>query len=233
MPVPFDEAHAAIYDTQFAKLAPMRDALHLVTQIALADLAPDAHVLSVGAGTGAEVLSLARIYPGWTFTALDTSAPMLDRCRQRVADQGISHRVHFHVGDIHSLPGDAGPFDAATSILVSQFVVDPIARQRFFRSIADRLRPRGPLVFAELAVEPHDDALRELWRRAQSLDRPHPTHAAPAPPSASDKPSESAAKLVSIDPPGDIERLVTAAGFEVPTRVFQTLMIHGWVAQRS
>lgn len=40
-PAPFDESHAASYDERFVKLAPMREALHLVTQLALGDLPPD------------------------------------------------------------------------------------------------------------------------------------------------------------------------------------------------
>lgn len=226
MPVPFDEAHAAIYDHQFTKLAAMRDALHLVTRLALGELPDDAHVLSVGAGTGAEILDLAPVFPGWTFTAVDTSAPMLDRCRARVDAEGIAHRVRFHVGDIHGLPADAGRFHGATAILVSQFVVDPTARQQFFRSIADRLRPRAPLVFADLAIGSRDEPLRELWRRAQGLV------GAPAGADAKAE-AERAAQLVSIVPPEEVERLVHAAGFAAPTRVFQTMMIHGWLARRG
>jgi tRNA (cmo5U34)-methyltransferase len=60
----FDESHAAAYDERFAKLAPMQDALHLVTQLALAELPADARVLCVGAGTGAELVHLAGALPG-------------------------------------------------------------------------------------------------------------------------------------------------------------------------
>lgn len=230
MPVPFDEAHAAIYDTQFAKLAAMRDALHLVTQLALRELPEDAHILSVGAGTGAEILNLAKTFPGWTFTAVDTSAPMLERCRARVAEEHIEARVRFHVGDIHGLPRAPGSFDAATAILVSQFVVDPAARQQFFRSIADHLKPRAPLVFADLAAAVDDEPLRELWQRAQSFAAGRVDTRTDAEKKAA---AQSAAKLVAIVPPEEVERLVQAAGFDAPTRVFQTLMIHGWVARRG
>ncbi len=224
MPVPFDEAYAATYDTQFAKLAPLRDALHLVTRLALEDLREDAHILSVGAGTGAEILHLAGIHPSWSFTAVDTSAPMLDRCRARVAAEGVGDRVHFHVGDVHSLSPEAGPFHGATAILVSQFVIVPTARQQFFQGIADRLALGAPLVFAELAMAPADNELREIWQRAQVL--------ACGPVAGSASAAESAAKMVSIVPPDEIERLVQTAGFSAPAHVFQTLMIHGWTARR-
>ena len=56
----FNEHHAAEYDTRFAKAAAMKDALHLLTAAVLGELPADARVLSVGAGTGAEVIDLAR-----------------------------------------------------------------------------------------------------------------------------------------------------------------------------
>ncbi|WP_232288441.1 class I SAM-dependent methyltransferase [Anaeromyxobacter sp. K] len=61
----------------------MRDALHLVTRLALGELPAQARILCVGAGTGAELLSLAAAFPGWRFTAVDPSEPMLRRCRAR------------------------------------------------------------------------------------------------------------------------------------------------------
>ena len=73
----FDEEHAARYDERFARLAPMRDALHFIAAMALHDLPAEARVICVGAGTGAELLALAARFPSWRFMAVDPSAPML------------------------------------------------------------------------------------------------------------------------------------------------------------
>ena len=54
-PVPFDAAHAEVYDQQFAGMSALKDALHLVVESQLSELPPAAHLLVVGAGTGAEV----------------------------------------------------------------------------------------------------------------------------------------------------------------------------------
>lgn len=85
----FGEAHAAAYDQRFAKLAPMRDALHLLIGAVLADLPADARILSVGAGTGHELIYLARKFPQWRFAVVEPSAPMLEICRQE--SRGVWH----------------------------------------------------------------------------------------------------------------------------------------------
>ncbi len=64
-PTPFDRDHAERYDTAFQKLAPFMAALHLCLRGTLGGLRHDAHILCVGAGTGAELLYLAGEFPGW------------------------------------------------------------------------------------------------------------------------------------------------------------------------
>jgi tRNA (cmo5U34)-methyltransferase len=224
-PTPFDEAHAARYDDQFRPLAPLRDALHLVTQLALNHAPKDARVLCVGAGTGAEVLQLAPVFPGWRFVAVDTSGPMLERCRARLVEAGLESRCVLHEGTIDSLPAELGPFDAATAVLVSQFLVDPAQRRRFFQSIAERLRPGAPLLFADLAADSLEGELMELWRRAWR-------HAG-ASSEAIENMAASIGSSVAIVAPGEVEALVAAGGFDAPVRVFQTLCIHGWLARRG
>jgi tRNA (cmo5U34)-methyltransferase len=51
----FDK-QASSYDQQWSKMAPINDALHLLMSTALSELPPQANILCVGAGTGAEIL---------------------------------------------------------------------------------------------------------------------------------------------------------------------------------
>ncbi|MCU0544466.1 MAG: hypothetical protein MUE44_20220 [Oscillatoriaceae cyanobacterium Prado104] len=51
----FDRERASRYDQQFAKLAPMRDALNLSIRMVLSELPEDARILCVGVGTGCEI----------------------------------------------------------------------------------------------------------------------------------------------------------------------------------
>ena len=51
-------------------------------------------------------------------------------------------RCEFHEGYLDSLPSSE-PFGAATSLLVSQFVRDPVARAEFFRASPGGSNPAG------------------------------------------------------------------------------------------
>lgn len=84
----FDLEHAATYDARFAKLQAFRDARHLVAAGVLLDLPPDARILCVGDGTGAEIPALAERFPGWHFTAVEASGAMLDACRRKAEAAG-------------------------------------------------------------------------------------------------------------------------------------------------
>lgn len=224
MTTPFDETHAASYDQRFAKLAPFRDALHLVTRLALDGLPAKARILCVGAGTGAELLYLAEAFPGWRFTAVDPSAPMLERCRARMEAAGIASRCELHEGTVESLPKSEA-FDGATALLVSQFLVEPDARRGFFAAIAARLRPGAPLMVADLAAPAASDGLLSLWKRAWRF--------ADVPAEQVERIPESFGREVAVLPPPDVAALIGAGGFEAPMPCFQTVLIHGWTARRS
>lgn len=225
-PVAFDQAHAAAYDERFAKLAPMRDALHLLTSAVLAELPADASVLCVGAGTGQELIYLARKFPQWRFAVVEPSSPMLEVCRRKAEECGISPRCVFHEGYLDSLPPSA-PFDAATSMLVSQFILEPEARVGFFRAIAARLRPGGYLVSADLASDTNSASYRsllEVWLRlmqetglrTEEFERLRVTYR----------------RDVAVLPAAQVSAMIASAGFETPVLFLQTVLIHAWYTQR-
>ncbi|HEU4408483.1 MAG TPA: class I SAM-dependent methyltransferase [Polyangiaceae bacterium] len=223
----FGAEQAAGYDQQFARLAPVRDALQLVARLALSDLPPDARVLCVGAGTGLELLDLALAFPGWRLTAVEPSAPMLAICRQKVEASGLAGRCTLHEGYLDSLPPQP-PFDAATALLVSHFMVRPDARRDFFAQIAARLRPGGALVSADLAIGASPggfERLFEVWARAMGHAGVTPERVAAM--------RASYGRDVAVVAPGEVERLIADAGFEPPVQCFQALMIHGWCTTRS
>lgn len=127
----FDKEQAAAYDERFAKLAPLKDSLHLLIRILFSELPERARILCVGVGTGAELIALAKAFPGFEFAAVEPSEPMLEVCKQRAREEGIASRCTFHNGFVHTLPASE-PYDAATSILVSQFLVQRADRVGFF-----------------------------------------------------------------------------------------------------
>jgi tRNA (cmo5U34)-methyltransferase len=226
-PVVFDQERAATYDERFAAIAPMRDTLHLLTRAILGDLPGDARVLCVGAGTGLEMLDLARAFPRWRFTAVEPAAPMLNRCREKAAEAGVVSRCTFHEGYLDSLP-PAEPFDAATCVLVSHFLLRRDERRQFFHRIASRLRPGGMLVSADLAGDvssPAYESLLEIWLH---LFRP-----ADNTPEGIEKMRETYRRNVAILPPDDVAAILASGGFASPVLFFQTLLVHAWYARRA
>jgi tRNA (cmo5U34)-methyltransferase len=218
---------AAKYDQQWAKLSPIRDLLHFLVPWVLGDLSMDARILCVGAGTGAELASLAQKSPTWKFTAVDPSGAMLDVCRKRAEAEGFASRCHFHQGYVDSLPTQES-YDAATCFLVSQFILEPSARSEFFRSIADRLKPGGMLVSSDLASDVGSvsyQVLLDAWLRMMSYTG--------VPPENLKKMQVAYARDVAILPPSAISSIMEAGGFEKPVQFFQAGLIHGWSSRTS
>ncbi len=225
-----DKEMAASYDERFAKLGPMKEALHLVTGGVLAELPEEARVLCVGAGTGAELLVLARKFPGWRFTAVEPATAMLEVCRRRVAEEGIGDRCVFHEGYLDSLPVPdlSEAFHGATSILVSQFIMDAEERVAFFRGIAERLVPGGILVDADLSADMATadyTSILEVWLRLMASEQLTPEKI--------EAMRNVYGREVAITPPGEIEGMMVSGGFERPVAVLQALLIRAWVARKG
>lgn len=225
----FDQ-QAASYDHKWSRLAALRDALHLLVGSVFGPLPADARLLCVGAGTGAEIAWLAARFPGWSFTAVEPAPGMLAMCRRRAEAEGFAARCTFHEGYVDTLPasGAAGAFDAATSLLVSQFILDPQARTEFFRGIAARLRPGGLLVSTDLSGDVSSAAyasLLEVWLRTIA--------SADASPEAREQMLAAYRRDVAVLPPQRVEALLVAAGFEPPVQFYQAGLIHGWFARRA
>lgn len=223
----FDQERAASYDRRMAKFAPVRDNLHLLMRMILAGLPDHARVLCVGAGSGEELMALATAYPGWCFTAVEPAAAMLARCQQRAAEQGVSNRVYFHEGYLDTLPSSE-PFDSATSILVSHFILQSAKRRAYFSDIADRMRPGAILVTADIASDMNSSEykqLMEVWMRMQQYagmtDEELENH------------RQAFGEDVAVLPVADTESLISSSGFESPVLFFQSLLIHGWMARRQ
>ncbi len=222
----FDQ-QAAGYDTQWERMSPVREGLYFLMEAVLAGLPADARILSVGTGTGIEIAFLAERHPQWRFTAVEPSQAMLERCRQRAVEHGFASRCTFHHGFLDALAVDE-PCDAATCLLVSQFLLEPEARIGLFRDIATRLRHGGLLVNADLAADtasPAYESLLAIW-----LDR---MSSAGVPPEALARARAAYAKDVAVLPPERVAAFIASAGFDAPTQFFQAGLMHAWCAMRN
>ncbi len=223
----FDKERASTYDTRAAKVAPLRDALHLLIRLVLSELPADARILCVGVGTGLELIYLAQEFPQWQFTAVEPATAMLETCRQKAEEYGVESRCTWHEGYLDSLPASAS-FDAATCLLVSHFFMQPEERRKFFSQIASRLCPQGYLVSADLAGDMSTSTyqdLREVWTRMLKY--------AGYPDEDVEKFLASHGRDAAVLPPDQVGAIIASSGFDAPVLFLQTLFIHAWYTRRN
>lgn len=221
----FDQ-QAATYDRQWARLAPFRDGIHLLLASLFSTLPRDARMLCIGAGTGAEIHHFADRFPAWTFVAVEPSRAMVAAATQRAQAKGFADRCVFHTGYLETLP-DSGPFDCATSLLVSQFILDEGERAAYFAQIAARLKPGGLLASSDLAADVSTPAyadLLEVWLRTMA--------ASDVPPDRLQHMRAAYASDVAILPASVIQRIIASAGFTPPLQFYQAGLIHGFYCRR-
>lgn len=186
-----------------------------------------AKILVVGAGgTAQEIIAMARLEPGWRFTAVDPSEPMLDAAKQQLETNNLLERTDIHLGHVEELPADQ-LYDAATLIGVLHHLDGDDAKQQILRSIRAHLKPGAPLIVAgnqyAYASQPLLlAAWGQRWRQ----------HGA--------SPDEVKAKLGKIlqgaDPPHSeaaVQNLLHEAGFGDVTRFFSSLFWSAWLTCKT
>ena len=221
----FDQ-NATTYDHLWDELFLVRDGLNLLVAAAFFGLPEHSRILCVGAGTGSEIIFLAERFPNWHFTAVEPSKNMLDVCRSRLEERGLLLRCSLHQGYLATLP-DSPTFDAATSLLVSHFVMVEAARVDFFRGIAKRLKSHGLLVSADLSADLNSAIYQELlftWRNLMGLGGVPANRAAQV--------GSSFGRDVAVLEPMRVAGIIEAAGFDPPMLIYQAGLIHAWSARR-
>ncbi len=219
----FSAEMAGGYDERNSKLAAIADSMHLLVHLILQDLPARARILCVGVGTGAEILSLAKIHAEWSFVGVDPSAPMLAVCRDRLERADLLDRCELIQGHVEDAPEGAA-FDAALSILVAHFV-GLEDRTGFRARIRDRLKPGGYFVSTEIAYDLDSTgfpAMLTNWERVQKLMGATRQSLQALP--------DTLRKSLSIVSPTKTEGLLRAAGYALPVQFFQAFLIRGWYA---
>lgn len=225
----FDTARANEYGKQSRIALAGYDACHdLAACMLAATLGPSrpANVLVVGVGgTAQEIIAMAALEPGWRFTAVDPSVPMLEAATQQLQANGLLPRTALHLGHVEDLPAETD-FDAATLIGVLHHLNGDEPKRQILKSIQQRLKPGAPLIVAgnhyAYASQPLLlQAWGHRWRQQGASS------------------DEVAAKLGKIlqgaDPPHSeaaVHALLLEAGFGEATRFFSSLFWGAWLACR-
>lgn len=142
------EVEAEDYDIQIRRFIPYYDEMQATGVEMLASLvAPDAHVVDLGGGTGALSAAVLRGLPQARVTVLDVDPEMLAVARHRLA--GFGHRVSFQEQSfLDPLP----QADAFVASIALHHIHDLEQKTYLYRAIHSTLAPGGAFLNLDAAV---------------------------------------------------------------------------------
>lgn len=140
------------------------DMLRMTAQLLAEDAPADAEILVIGAGGGIELAHFAQSQPGWRFTGVDPSAPMLAIARRILGN--VSGRCDLVEGTIDAAP--PGPFHGASCLLTLHMIADDGAKLATLQAIRSRLHHGAPFVIVDHCLDRSDPQFeRKLDRYAR------------------------------------------------------------------
>jgi tRNA (cmo5U34)-methyltransferase len=161
------------YDDTAHKIIPLYHSIYELTEHLLRDgLNKEARILVAGAGTGKEIIDYSQNNPNWSFTGFDPAEPMLSIARRKVDAASLENKITL----VHGLIDDVSEenFDAATSILVMQFLPDDGTKLNFLKGISEKLIPGAMMVLVDLEGEIGSDeynTFNAAWENQQLFIR--------------------------------------------------------------
>lgn len=196
--------------------------LQMIAVLLAERMPPDGTALVIGAGGGLEIRYLAGVEPSWRFVGVDPAPAMLDLARATVGG-AAGDRLRLIEGTVVDAP--AGPFDAATCLLVLGLVPDDGGKLDLLAQARTRLKPGAPFVLVDQCFD--RDALDFDGR----LDR----YAAFARRSGVDGDVVAGARvavraLATGAPAWRNEQLLAQAGFRDAEVFYVGMAWRGWVA---
>jgi SAM-dependent methyltransferase len=118
-------------------------------------------VLDIGAGTGALACAVRATAPTARIAGIDPSAGFVELARRQHADLGIE----FQIGDAQALPFAADSFDTTLSMLVLNFVPDPVGAVGEMKRVT---RPGGTIAAALWDIAGEMEMLRIFFDEARA-----------------------------------------------------------------
>jgi SAM-dependent methyltransferase len=133
------------------------------TLITFAGVSDGDAVLDVGSGTGALAAALARFSPSSRIVGIDPAASYVGFAQAQQSDD----RIRFEVGDAQQLRFEDASFDRTLSLLVINFIPDPVKALTEMRRVT---RHGGSVAAAVWDYGDGMQMLRAFWDEAVALN---------------------------------------------------------------
>jgi len=224
----FGTQYSSIYDNKIRKVIPGYQAMHEMAQFLLADNLPSsASILVAGVGTGQEAISYATNHAEWHIIGFDPTEAMLSIASTRVRDLVLSDRISLVQGFIDDVDVNQR-FDAATSILVMQFLPDNGEKQAYLKEISKRLSVGAKFILVDLEGDQCSDnfnLLMSAWKAHQYGTREDTEQVKVD--------FEHINRDLHFVPSMRIEALLNNAGFTEVQKFYKAYLFGGYIATKQ
>ncbi len=222
----FDNMGVEAYEKFNLHFQPVAKGMYLLTMLTLKNLPEKAKILCVGVGTGADIIDIAQMKPGWKFTGIEPSKTMLEGCKKNLESKGLTDRCDLFQGYLSDFQTSES-YDAVLCFFVFHFI--PVEeRKKIFADIQQYLKPGGTFVHAEISC---DFESRNFSQQLEDWKSLH-GHAG----ATEEKLAEMQNVLknqLSVLSPQKTEALLKELKFDAPTLFFQSFLIRAWHSKKT
>ena len=180
----------------------------------------------VGIGTGHEAVTYAENQEGWHIVGVDPTPEMVKSARNRIIKLGLAHKIEVVEGRVENLTENN--FDAATSILVMQFLKDNGEKEKYLRNISEILKKSAKIIVIDLEGEKGTEKFNLLlsaWKSHQYSTRDDNEQI--------DKDFEHVDADLQFIPEERIVNLLQLTGFTNICKFYQSYLFGGYIAEKA
>ncbi|HMJ46389.1 MAG TPA: carboxy-S-adenosyl-L-methionine synthase CmoA [Ferruginibacter sp.] len=167
----FNNKVAGVFDDMVNRSVPYYEEMQRMTGELASDHAQaNTLVYDLGCSTGTTMICMNPLIPeGITFCGVDDSPEMLEKCRNKLSEAGLTRKVDLQLADLNK---DVTINNASVVVLclTLQFV-RPINREKLLKKIFDGLVPGGVVIIFEKIIAENSDFNRDFIKYYYDLKR--------------------------------------------------------------
>lgn len=222
----FGDKHASIYDEKIRKVIRGYNEMHDLAYYLLKDNLPEkAKILVVGIGTAHEAITYAKNQESWKIVGVDPTSEMVKVFKNKVTELGLANRIEVIEGRVENLKEN--DFDAATSILVMQFLKDNGDKEKYLQNISEKMKKGAKLIAIDLEGEKGSENFKFLlsaWKSHQYSTRDDKEQI--------DKDFEHVDADLQFIPEKRTIELMKSTGFTKICKFYQSYLFGGYIAEK-